>query len=137
MNKTISILGSMLVLYGLPSVFAAEPVQPQISSGNYMLSLEMASTPAEENTKDLAGNLTVVDDVITFVTKSADGKPVTFSGKTLKRIFLLWFSSDERDSIVTFHLSGELTGKDTAKGKLTIFQTHERVAEGTWTLKRQ
>lgn len=127
----------LLLLCLLPRLGAAEPALPSLASGTYILTLVLPSIPANEKTKDLVGTLKVSGDAIAFGTKGSDGKPVAFSGKISKDKILLWLISDERESIVSFHLSGSLKAKDQAQGNVSIFQTHERVAQGTWTLKEK
>lgn len=130
-------LVALFVLCLVPRLVAAEPTVPSLGSGAYILTLVLPSIPANEKTKDLVGTLKVSGDAIAFDTKASDGKPVAFSGKISESKILLWLTSDERDSIVSFHLSGSLTAENQAQGSVSIFQTHERVAQGTWTLKEK
>ena len=127
----------LLLLCLLPRLLAEEPVAPTLTSGAYVLTLNMPTIPADAMCNEIVGAVKVSGDAVAFDTKGSDGKRMAFSGKIAKGKILLWFSGDERDYIVTFHLSGSLTTNDQAQGSVSIFQTHERVAQGTWMLKRK
>jgi len=122
-----------LVLIALLSLASASA--NQIESGAFTLTMTVPEVSKKEII--LPGTLELLNDRFTFETVDVGGDPITFQGKITKKGVLMWIGQDERDHLVTFHLTGALKNGDglVASGKVSIIKDHES-ATGEWQLKK-
>jgi len=70
-------------------------------------------------------------------TRAPGGAQIKMSGAIKGTNVYLWMSGQERDRIVTYHLTGQLIDEHSASGDLSIFTSHEKAAAGKWTLTKE
>ena len=129
-NNISSVALVVIALLGLASASAN-----QIESGAFTLTMNVPEVSKKEII--LAGTLERLDDRFTFETVDAGGDPITLQGKITKKGVLMWIGKDERDHLITFHLTGVPVdgGGLVASGKVSIFKDHES-ALGEWQLRK-
>jgi hypothetical protein len=67
---------------------------------------------------------------------NAEGKSLKMYGCIKGKDLYLWMSGDERDRIVTYHLTGMLIDDHSASGDFSIFTSHDKAGSGKWALTR-
>lgn len=128
--KTLALLSFLLL--SLVSA-RAEP----LASGAFTLRMNVPEMSKEDI--ELAGTLKLTEKRFTFETVDAGGDPLTIQGVITKAGLLMWISKNEKDYLVTFHLTGILGNdkENSASGKVSIFKDHERIAQGEWKLQKR
>ena len=130
MKKTI------LLLYFLtaPFLFGGD-----LQSGAYELKMNIPDMAEGKRDIILTGDLEAKEKEFTYDTKGAMGNPVLMTGKITEEGIVIWTSGEEHGGLVTFHLTGELERKDStiASGIASIFQNHQKVAGGVWSLTKK
>jgi hypothetical protein len=109
----------------------------QLASGAF--TLRMTIPEISKKDIELTGTLKLTEKRFTFETVDAGGDPLTIQGVITKDGLLMWISANEREYLVTFHLTGIL-GNDkesSASGKVSVFKDHERIAQGEWKLQKR
>jgi len=139
------LLTTVLLCFAFITCQAEPPAS--LVAGHYTLSLtdwlviphmsqrEEANFPKESK---LQGILQIqgTDIVIeTHMPYSTTTTPKMF-GRIKSKDLYLWTSGDERDHIVTYHLTGVLIDDHSASGDFSIFTSHEKVASGKWSLTK-
>lgn len=122
----------------LPLILASLLYGGDIKSGAYTLKMIIPEMPESKRTLNLVGELKAKKKIFTFDTKGAMGNTVILKGKIIKDSIVIWTSGEENGGLVTYHLTGELRNHNdsVAKGEASIFQNHQRVAGGDWSLQQ-
>ena len=111
----------------------------EIETGTYELKMNIPEMAEGKQDIILTGSLKAKEKQFTFDTKGAMGNPVLMKGKITKEGIVIWTSGEEHGGLVTFHLTGKLKEQDEsiASGKVSIFQNHQRIAGGVWSLSKE
>jgi hypothetical protein len=111
----------------------------EIESGTYELKMNIPEMAKGKQDIILTGSLSTNKKEFTFDTRGAMGNPVLMKGMITEEGIVIWTSGEEHGGLVTFHLTGKLKKQDesTASGKVSIFQNHQRIAGGVWSLSKE
>jgi len=110
-----------------------------LQSGAYELKMNIRDMAEGKRDIILTGDLEAKEKEFTYDTKGEMGNPVLMKGKITEKGIVIWTSDEEHGGLVTFHLTGKLKSQtdSIASGQVSIFQNHQKVAGGVWSLTRE